>query len=93
MSHPILTCQEALNYERAILGRDKAKVWKVMKQAGQELGQAILQDIHELTPNLQKGSLWVLAGKGHNAGDALLAASAILKQRPQMVAEIFLAAK
>lgn len=53
-----------------------------MNQAGRSLGRALLEDFEEVAPLPDDLRLLVLAGKGHNGGDALLAADEILRYLP-----------
>ena len=87
-THPILSCTETLALEKEILGDDEAKTWSAMNTAGRGIGDAILRDFRELAPLPQNARLLVLVGKGHNGGDALLAADQILRQYPQAEAHI-----
>ena len=54
-----------------------------MNLVGQKLAHQILLDFNELRPFPRDPSILVLAGKGHNGGDALLAAHQLLKARPR----------
>jgi NAD(P)H-hydrate epimerase len=82
-AHPILSCSEALQYEASLLGGDESKTWDVMNKAGRSLGRATLRDFNELRIFPRDPHILVLAGKGHNAGDAFLAADELLKARPR----------
>lgn len=59
-----------------------------MTRAGEAVARAVLRDFEELGGFPAGGTLLVLAGKGHNAGDALLAAAFILSQFPAATADI-----
>ena len=83
MHHPILTCAEAIELEHALLGGDTELEWVAMNNVGTALAHQILLDFNELRPFPRDPSILVLAGKGHNAGDALLAAHQLLKARPR----------
>ena len=83
MTHPILTCAESAAFEESILGGDPGREWDAMNQVGQQLAHQILLDFNELRPFPRDPAILVLAGKGHNAGDALLAAHQLLKARPR----------
>jgi len=54
-----------------------------MEKAGLALGAAVLEDFKEIGGFPEAGRVLVLAGKGHNGGDALLAARAILTIHPR----------
>ncbi len=58
--------------------QDEAAEWAAMERAGQALAAAVLEDFKEIGGFPNDGRVLVLAGKGHNGGDALLAARAIL---------------
>ena len=84
-----MTCAEAKAREARLL-QDEAAEWAAMQQAGQAVARAILEDFKEIGGLLDKARLLVLAGKGHNGGDALLAAGAILADRPDARAVVVL---
>ncbi len=85
---PILSCPEAAEFERAFFADDAAREWTAMQQAGRAVAEGILTDYAELGPWPQHARLLVLVGKGHNGGDALIAAQAILEKHPHAQAEI-----
>lgn len=87
-SHPILSCDEARDFEAKLFGGDEAKEWPAMQRAGRAIAAAVLRDFEEIGGFPVKGRILVLAGKGHNGGDALLAAAAILEKFPQARAEV-----
>jgi len=80
-SHPVLTCTEARAWEKARL-TDEALEWSAMQKAGTKVALSILDDFKEIGGFPAGGRILVLAGKGHNGGDALLAARQILADRP-----------
>jgi len=88
-SDPILSCAEARAFEAARFGGDEALEWPAMQRAGRALAAAVLRDFLEiggLPP--AEGRVLVLAGKGHNAGDALLAAGELLKDFPGATVDV-----
>jgi NAD(P)H-hydrate epimerase len=87
-SHPILSCDEALRLETKRFGGDEAKEWPAMEQAGRAVATAVLQDFGEIGGFPPAGRVLVLAGKGHNGGDALLAARAVLERLPAARADV-----
>ena len=89
-SHPILTCAAAKAHEAALL-RDEAAEWVAMQRAGAEVARAVGADFREIGGLPDSPRLLVLAGKGHNGGDALLAARALLDERLGATAEVVLA--
>jgi hydroxyethylthiazole kinase-like uncharacterized protein yjeF len=80
-SHPVLTCAEARAWEKARL-MDESQEWAAMQAAGTGVARFILEDFKEIGGLPANARILVLAGKGHNGGDALLAARAILTERP-----------
>jgi len=89
-AHPVLTLEEAKAFEAALFQGDVEAEWRAMNAAGAALGRAVLTDWTELSPWPPKARLLVLAGKGHNGGDALLAAKAILAAHRDAVADVVL---
>ena len=80
-SHPVLTCAEAKAWEAGLL-KDEAAEWTAMQRAGAALAAAIEEDFREIGGLPDNARILVLMGKGHNGGDAVLAATALLRQRP-----------
>ncbi|SDR77106.1 NAD(P)H-hydrate dehydratase [Opitutus sp. GAS368] len=89
-SHPVLTCAEARAWEKARL-TDESLEWSAMQEAGAKVALSVLDDYKEIGGLPVHGRILVLAGKGHNGGDALLAARAILYERPDTRAVVVLA--
>ena len=81
-SHPILTCDESARFEAKRFAGDEAKEWHAMLQAGHAVASAVVHDFLEIGGFLATSRLLVLVGKGHNGGDALLAAQALLDRYP-----------
>lgn len=90
-SHPILSCDAARDLERALFGGDEAKEWPAMQRAGRALAAAVLADFREIGGFPPDSRILVLAGKGHNAGDALIAAHALLDNFPAARADVIFA--
>ena len=88
LSHPILSCEEARAFEATFFGGDEAREWAAMQRAGRAVGAAIQRDFQELGAFPATARILVLAGQGHNAGDAFIAAQALLEKYPQATAEI-----
>lgn len=61
-----------------------------MQRAGRAISAAVLRDFEEIGGFSPTGRLLVLVGKGHNGGDALLAAAAILTRFPAARADVLL---
>ena len=87
-SHPILSCAEARDFEVARFGGDECLEWPAMQQAGRALATAVRRDFQEIGGFPADGRVLVLAGKGHNAGDALLAATELLGDFPEAIVEV-----
>ena len=87
-SDPILSCAEARAFEAARFGGDEALEWPAMQRAGRALAAAVLRDFLEIGDFPPAGRVLVLAGKGHNAGDALLAAGELLKDFPGATVDV-----
>jgi ADP-dependent NAD(P)H-hydrate dehydratase / NAD(P)H-hydrate epimerase len=83
-SVPVLSCAAAKAWEAGRL-KNEAAEWDAMQQAGSALAAAISEDWREIGGWPQRARLLVLAGKGHNGGDAMLAAQALLADRPAAV--------
>jgi len=81
-AHPVLTCAETKEFEAAYFGGDEAREWIAMQQAGRSVAEAVLRDFKEIGGFPADGRVLVLAGKGHNAGDALIAAHRIVELHP-----------
>ena len=88
VSQPILSCAEAAALERRLLGGDEAREAAAMERAGAALAEAVLRDFEEIGGWPASGRLLVLAGKGHNGGDALIAARRLLARFPLARADV-----
>jgi NAD(P)H-hydrate epimerase len=87
-SIPVLSPGDALALEAGLFGVDERKEWKAMVQAGKSVARAILQDFGEVGGFPPGGRVLVLAGKGNNTGDALVAAREILEGHPKAEADV-----
>lgn len=90
LAHPVLTLDEAKAFEAAFFGQDVEAEWRAMMAAGAAVGRAILNDWAELGSWPRAARILVLVGKGHNGGDALLAAKTLLEKHEDAVAEVLL---
>ena len=90
-SRPILTCDEANRFETELFAGDEAKEWRAMEHAGRAIAEAVLRDIQEIGGLPVDGRMLVLVGKGHNGGDALIAARTILENSREARAEVVFA--
>ncbi len=87
-SHPILTCDAARKVEQALFGGDEGKEWPAMQHAGHAIASAVLRDFEEIGGFPAAGRILVLAGKGHNGGDALIAARALWQKYPAVAVHV-----
>lgn len=81
-SHPILSCAQAGQWEARLFGGDESAEWAAMNRAGRAVARAVLADFEEAGGFPLAGRVLILAGKGHNGGDALIAAGSILEKFP-----------
>jgi len=88
-SHPILPCAVAGKWEKRFLKNESAE-WVAMRKAGEKIAEGIVADFEEIGGLPANARLLVLVGKGHNGGDALLAARWLLKKYPKATADVFL---
>ena len=89
-SHPVLSLDGAKRFEADLFGGNEAKEWPAMRRAGTAIAGAVLDDYRELNRFRQNAHVLVLVGKGHNGGDALLAAQTILARHPEARADVWL---
>jgi NAD(P)H-hydrate epimerase len=85
---PILSCEAARAVEAALFAGDETREWAAMRQAGQAIARATLDDAREIGGFPAAGRVLVLVGKGHNGGDALLAAAEVLRRFPDSRADV-----
>lgn len=89
---PILSGEAALAFEGSIL-RDEIAVAAAMERAGLALARAVRRDFAWWRPwPTGDRRLLVLAGKGHNAGDALIAARHLVDDDAGALVVVVLAA-
>ena len=85
--HPVLTCEEAAEWEASFL-TDKEKEWEAMQKVGRKLGSSLYRDFQEAAFWSENARILLLVGKGHNGGDALLAAATLAKMKQGLVVDI-----
>ena len=88
LAPPILSCAESQDFESAWFAGDEVREWAAMQQAGRAVAAAVLTDFRELGAFPANAHILVLAGKGHNAGDALIAAKRLHELHPQTRIEV-----
>lgn len=89
-SYPILTCAAAGELEQRLFGGEETREWPAMCAAGRALAGAVQEDFREIGGFPAAGRILVLAGKGHNGGDALLAAQRLLELFPAAATDVLL---
>ena len=87
--HPVLPCERAAEFEEEILGSDTGKIREAMTRVSEALAHQLLCDFNEFRPMPRDPRILVVAGKGHNGGDALLAGRLLLRSRPRGEAVIW----
>jgi hydroxyethylthiazole kinase-like uncharacterized protein yjeF len=87
-SYPILSCEEARVLESRIFMGDEEKEWRAMSHAGRAIGKTVIEDFKEIGEFPVDARVMVLSGKGHNGGDALIAATTILQQFPSATVQV-----
>jgi hydroxyethylthiazole kinase-like uncharacterized protein yjeF len=87
-SHPVLTCAAAGGWETQLFGGNDVREWFAMQAAGRAVAAAVADDFREIGDIAPQGRILVLIGKGHNGGDALLAAMHLLERFPAATAEV-----
>lgn len=87
-SHPVLTCAEAGEWERRLLQGNESAEWRAMTAAGRAVASAIATDFREIGGLPADARVVVLAGKGHNAGDALIAVRLLREMSPRLRVDV-----
>jgi len=93
-AQPILSAGEVGEFEARLFGGDETREWAAMQSAGRSVAEAVLRDFERIGGFPQNGErrpLLVLVGKGHNGGDALIAAEVILGKHAKARAEVVFA--
>ena len=81
-AYPILSCEEAKAFEATYFAGDDGREWTAMQAAGRAVATGIAADFSEIGGWPAGARVLVLAGKGHNAGDAFIAATALRENFP-----------
>jgi ADP-dependent NAD(P)H-hydrate dehydratase / NAD(P)H-hydrate epimerase len=79
---PVLSCDEARTLESALFAGEESREWAAMQRAGQAIATELMRDAQEIGGLRANARILVLVGKGHNGGDALIAAATILRRFP-----------
>lgn len=85
---PVLSCSEAKAFEKEFFARGETTEASAMNAAGTGVGDGVLR---ECGGNAAISRLLVLAGKGHNGGDAVRAATRIFSRTSCRVMLVFFA--
>lgn len=80
--YPILSLDAAQAYEASVLQDSQEATANAMRQAGRAIGAAILKDYLEVGAWPDEPEVHVLAGKGLNTGDAIVACEVIHEALP-----------
>jgi NAD(P)H-hydrate epimerase len=89
---PILSCEAAKAHEAALFGGDEIREWAAMQAAARALADALEADFREIAATFPPAPrLLVLVGKGHNGGDALLAAARLRERHPALAVDVVFA--
>lgn len=86
---PILSCAEALQLEETRFKGDPASESAAMEAAGRGIAAAILRDFPQFQSLPDTLRILVLAGKGHNGADALIAARQLCASLPGSSVTVF----
>ena len=87
-SHPVLSTLQARELEAGLFEGSEAREWRAMTAAGRGVAAAVLRDAAEAGGLAVDARILVLAGKGNNAGDGLIAARTLLEHLPKASAEV-----
>jgi hydroxyethylthiazole kinase-like uncharacterized protein yjeF len=90
-SHPVLSAEQVRVLENGLFGADERLEWKAMLLAGRSTAGAVARDFGEIGGLPAAARVLVLAGKGNNAGDALIAAREILRLCPGATCDVLFA--
>lgn len=87
-SVPILTCEAARTLETELFAGDEAREWAAMQRAGAAVAAGVARDAREIGGLRDDARVLVLVGKGHNGGDALIAAGRLLARLSRATATV-----
>jgi NAD(P)H-hydrate epimerase len=90
-SHPILSGAQAKAFEARYFGGDATAEGAAMEAAGAAVSGAVQRDYGERGPWPPAARILVLAGRGNNGGDALIAARHLLRAQPDARADVVFA--
>ena len=87
-SIPVLSSIAARELEQQLFGGDETRERRAMEAAGAGIARAVMADFREVGGFPSHGRILVLVGKGHNGGDALIAARGLLQEFPAAMADV-----
>jgi len=90
-AHPVLSCSASAEYEEAYFSSGQETEDVLMYRAGRSIAAAIEDDFEEISGFPAYGKAVILAGKGHNAGDALICANTLIDRHPDLDVLVLLA--
>ncbi|MBC2603137.1 NAD(P)H-hydrate dehydratase [Puniceicoccus vermicola] len=90
-AHPVLSCSASTEYEKAFFSSGQETEDILMYRAGRAIAAAVEDDFEEISGFPAQGKAVILAGKGHNAGDALICANTLLDRHPDLEVMVLLA--
>ena len=86
---PVLSCSQSLAFEDEFFKGDEEREWQVMNRAGEAIAESMRFDLGDFKNPERGGRLLILVGKGHNGGDAVIAAKSLLLGNPGLRATIW----
>src|SRR5260221_409394 len=86
-SHPVLTCDEARDFEAQFFGGDETKEWPAMQRAGPALARAVLRACEELggfpcDPARVRRGTGETSGRGYGISHAAFTYATGIGKRP-----------
>ena len=91
-SFPVLSAQRANDLEASVVSSMDDE-WLIMQRAGLGIAQQVISDYQEFRPLPEYLRILVIAGKGHNGGDALLACNQFLSDLPRATITLLMTCK
>ena len=86
---PVLSRSQSLAFEKEFFKGDEEREWQVMNQAGEAIAESMRFDLGDFRSPERGGRLLILVGKGHNGGDAVIAAKSLLLGNPALRATLW----
>ena len=86
---PVLSRSQSLAFEKEFFKGHEEREWQVMNQAGEAIAESMRFDLGDFRSPERGGRLLILVGKGHNGGDAVIAAKSLLLGNPALRATLW----